>query len=102
MLEDTNVEDLANIKTPNIKKALTDVISCENILTSMIMEVLLSKKKCKNNFSKKTNKLMNFQSRKDSILRNINLHSRVGKQPSNNMTTLNVGGEKYDAYSGVE
>ena len=46
--------------------------------------------------------LMNFQSRKDSILRNINLYSRVGKQPSNNMTTLNVGGEKYDAYSGVE
>ena len=61
-----------------------------------------NKKKCKNNFSKKTNKLMNFQSRKDSILRNINLYSRVGKQPSNNMTTLNVGGEKYDAYLGVE
>ena len=35
MLEDTNVEDLANIKTPNIKRALTDAISCENILTSI-------------------------------------------------------------------
>ena len=33
MLEDTNVEDLANIKTPNIKRAQTDAISCENILT---------------------------------------------------------------------
>ena len=33
MLEYTNFEDLANIKIPNIKKALADVISCENVLT---------------------------------------------------------------------
>ena len=50
MLEDTNVEDLANIKTPNIKRALTDVISCENILTSIRINngSASFKKTCKN------------------------------------------------------
>ena len=64
MLEDTNVEDLANIKTPNIKRALTDVISCENILTSIRTDngSASFKKNVQNNFSQKTNMLMNFQS----------------------------------------
>ena len=66
MLEDTNVEDLANIKTTNIKRALTDFISCENILTSIPTDngsaSFNNKKTCRNNFSQKTNMLMNFQS----------------------------------------
>ena len=68
------------------------------------MEVLLSKKRAKITFHRKQICwwISKACDRKDSIFRNINLHSRVRKQPSNNMTTLNVGGEKYDANLGVE
>ena len=56
MMEDTNVEDLANIKTPNIKRAQTDAISCENILTRIRTDngsASLKKKRAKKIFFRK-------------------------------------------------